>query len=72
LGSVALVALDAESYRCAQESLEQFIAVGGFSMASADNPRQNPLDAGRITTPEQQIHLSYTAVQCRRSGAPFG
>ena len=52
-GSVALTALDAEAYRRAQESLEQFIAVGGFSIATSDNPWQAALDAGTITTPEQ-------------------
>jgi len=36
-----------------QESLEQFIAVGGFSIATSDNPWQVALEAGTITTPEE-------------------
>ena len=52
-GSVALAALDAEAYRRMQESLEQFIAVGGFSIATSDNPWQVALETGTITTPEE-------------------
>lgn len=52
-GAVALAGLDAETYRRAQEALEQFIAVGGFSIATSDNPWQAALEAGTITTPEQ-------------------
>ena len=38
LGSAALAALDAETYRRSQEALEQFIALGGFSMVTSDSP----------------------------------
>jgi very-short-patch-repair endonuclease len=57
-GSRALAALDAETYRRLQESVEQFIAIGGFSIATADNPWLAALEAGTITTPEEAAAVS--------------
>jgi very-short-patch-repair endonuclease len=53
LGSAALEVLTAEAYRRTQESLEQFVGIGGISLSATDSPWLPALDAGTIATPEQ-------------------
>jgi very-short-patch-repair endonuclease len=53
LGASALQGFTAEVYRRTQESLEQFVGIGGIALTASDSPWLPALEAGTITTPEQ-------------------